>query len=166
MEKRTRPPLLVLDIPLGSAGELEFGTFVYLLGYPQAKKMVSTAIVSSPDYDNNHSFILDATLQKGISGGLVLAIRDGVPNFEFVGITKAISGKTEYAMVPDRKTYYSEWELYKPYDGKIYLEKRDLSDPGMTFAVGIETIKEFIEDNESSLINAGYQPEYFFKRSK
>lgn len=165
MEKRTRPPLLVLNVPRGKASELELGTFVYLLGFPQAKKMVSTAVVSSPDYDNNNSFILDATLQKGISGGLVLAIRDGVPNFEFVGITKAISGKSEYSIVPDRKVYLSEWELYKPYNGKIYLKKRDLSEPGMTFAVGIETILEFIEDNESILKKAGYLPEYFFRRN-
>jgi hypothetical protein len=164
MDKRTRPPLLVLDVPLGKAGELDFGTFVYLLGFPQAKKMVSTAIVSSPDYDNNYSFILDATLQKGISGGLVLGIRDGMPNFELVGITKAISGKTEYSLLPDRKAYLSEWELYKPYDGKIYLEKRDLSEPGMTFAIGIDTIMEFIEKNESSLTKMGYLPEKFFKR--
>ena len=165
MEKRTRPPLLVLNVPRGKASELDLGTFVYLLGFPQAKKMVSTAIVSSPDYDNNNSFILDATLQKGISGGLVLAIRDGVPNFEFVGITKAISGKSEYSLVPDRKVYLSEWELYKPYYGKIYLKKRDLSEPGMTYAVGMETILEFIEDNESILKKAGYLPEYFFRRN-
>ena len=164
LDKKNRPPLLVLDMPRGKAVDLEFGTFVYVLGFPQAKKMVSTAIVSSPDYDRQSSFILDATLQKGISGGLVVAIRDGIPNFELVGITKAISGSTQYTLVPDRKTQLSEWESYKPYEGKIYLEKRDLSEPGMTFAVGIETILEFIKDNESNLLNRGYLPENFFKR--
>ena len=99
--KRTSPSLVVLNVPLGKANYLDFGTFVYLLGYPLGRKMVSTAIVSSPNYDNNSSFILDATLQRGISGGLVLAIRGGVPNFELVGIIKAISGKTEYSVVPD-----------------------------------------------------------------
>jgi hypothetical protein len=164
MDKKIHPPLQVLNVPLGKASDLEFGTFVYLIGFPQAKKMVSTAIVSSPDYDKNYSFILDATLQRGISGGLVLAIRDGVPNFEFVGIIKAISGKSDYSMAPDRKDYLSEWDLYQPYKGKIYLEKRELSDPGMTFAVGIETILEFIEENESALMKEGYLPQYFFKK--
>jgi len=164
MDKKTRPPLLVLDTPLGKASDLQFSTFVYIIGFPQAKKMVSTAIVSSPDYDRQNSFILDATLQKGISGGLVLAIRDGVPNFEVVGITKAISGRTEYSLAPYRKAQLSEWDLYKPYKGEIYLEKRDLAEPGMTFAVGIETILEFIKKNESALLNAGYLSENFFKR--
>jgi hypothetical protein len=164
MDKKNRPPLMPLNTPLGKAAELEFGTFVYVMGFPQAKKMVSTAIVSSPDYDNNYSFILDATLQKGISGGLVLAIRDGVPNFELVGITKAISGSSEYSLVPDRKVYYSEWEIYKPYDGKVFLQKRDLSEPGMTFAVGIETILEFLKDNETNLLESGYFLEDFFIR--
>jgi len=165
MDKRSRPPLVVLETPIGKSEDLQFGTFVYVMGFPQAKKMVSTAMVSSPDYDNNYSFILDATLQKGISGGLVFAIRDGVPNFEFVGITKAISGTSEYTLVPDRKINFSEWELYKPYDGKLYLEKRDLSQPGMTFAVGIETILEFINDNENKLLKAGYFKDKFFERN-
>jgi hypothetical protein len=164
MDKKNLPPLLVLDTPIGKAEELEFGSFVYVMGFPQAKKMVSTAIVSSPDYDNNYSFILDATLQKGISGGLVLAIRDGVPNFEFVGITKAISGKSEYTLVPDRRIFLSEWEVNKTYNEKIYIEKRDLSEPGMTFAIGIETIIEFIKENEYELLKAGYSYEKFFKR--
>jgi hypothetical protein len=163
MDKRTRPPLKVLETPLGKAGELELGSFVYIMGFPQAKKMVSTSIVSSPNYDNNNSFILDATLQKGISGGLVLAIRDGVPNFELVGITKAISGKSEYSIVPERKMFLSEWELYKPYEGKVYLQKRDVAEPGMTFAIGIEAILEFISDSDDKLLKAGYLPENFFK---
>lgn len=166
MDKKSRPALLVLNTPLGRAGDLELGTFVYIMGFPQAKKMVSTAIVSSPNYDRNNSFILDAILQKGISGGLILAIRDGVPNFELVGITKAISGSTQYTIVPDQGAYYSEWEFHKPYNGKVFLEKRDFSDPGMTFAVGIETILEFINENETNLLKAGYLPENFFKRIK
>ena len=95
---------------------------------------------------------------------LVLAIRDGVPNFELVGITKAISGSSEYSLVPDRKMYLSEWEVYKPYDGKVFLQKRDLSEPGMTFAVGIETILDFLKENETNLLNSGYFLEYFFIR--
>jgi hypothetical protein len=164
MDKKTRPPLLVLDTPLGKARDLQFGTFVYIMGFPQAKKMVSTAIVSSPDYDRQSSFILDATLQKGISGGLVLAIRDGVPNFEVIGMIKAISGRTQYSLAPDRKTQISQWDLYKPYEDKIYLEKQELSEPGMTFAVGIEKIIEFIKNNEPALLKAGYLTEKFFKR--
>jgi hypothetical protein len=156
--------LLVLETPLGKANELEFGTFVYVMGFPQAKKMVSTAIVSSPNYDRQSSFILDATLQKGISGGLILAIRDGVPNFELVGIIKAISGTSQYSLVPDRQVQLSEWELYKPFSGEVFLQKRDLSEPGMTFAVGMETIMDFIKENESKLLNQGYLPENFFKR--
>jgi hypothetical protein len=164
MNTLTRPPpLIVMDIPLGRADYLEFGTFVYLLGYPQAKKMVSTALVSSPNYDNNSSFILDATLQRGISGGLVLAIRHDVPNFELVGIVKAISGKTDYSVVPENKDEISEWELHQPYNGEFYLEKRQLAEPGMTYVVGIETILKFIHDNESTLIEAGYIPDFFFK---
>ena len=163
INKRTNSSLKVFNRPLGKAKELQWGTFVYIAGFPQAKKMVSTAIVSNPNYDNNHSFVLDATLQKGISGGIVLALRDGPPNFELVGITKGISGKSEFQIVPEKDIPLTEWDLYKPYTGNIYLRKRDIPAPGMTFASGIESILSFINDKDSQLREKGYNPDQFFK---
>ena len=157
--------LKVFNRTLGKSKELQWGTFVYLAGFPQAKKMVSTAIVSNPDYDNNYSFILDATLQKGISGGIVLALRDGPPNFELVGIATGISGKSEFQIVPENNIPLSEWDLYKPYSGDLYLRKKDIPAPGMIFATGIENILSFIRDNELKLREKGYNPDRFFQRS-
>lgn len=164
IRRRMSAPLRVLTVTHGQASDLQWGSFVYILGFPQARKMVSTAIVSSPDYDDNHSFILDAALQKGISGGIVLALRDGVPNFEWVGMTKGISGKTEFQIVPDLNIYLSEWDLYKPYNGQIFLERRDIPAPGITYATGIETILDFMAENDRLIREKGYNPEMFFKQ--
>ncbi|MCK7529466.1 MAG: hypothetical protein MZV64_73895 [Ignavibacteriales bacterium] len=48
--------------------------------------MVTKAIVSNPSRDESGSFLVDAVVNNGMSGGLVLAIKDGVPNFEMVGM--------------------------------------------------------------------------------
>ena len=153
----------VLDIPRGEAGELDWGSFTYLLGFPRAKKMVSAAIVSNPNYDSEHSFILDASLQKGISGGLIIAIRDGVPHFELVGMAKGIAGRVEQILVPDRAMKVYDWQVEVPYDGDIFLRKQEIVEPGMIYAISIETILEFIKENEAGLKSQGYNTELFFK---
>jgi hypothetical protein len=128
--------------------------------------MISQAIVSNPNYDKHHSFILDAYLQKGISGGIVLAIRDGVPNFEIVGIAKGVSGKTEYLIVPEADDKPSAWELLKPYRGAIFQKKHEFIEPGMTFTISIESILAFIDDHEDELKDMGYNTELFLNRMK
>jgi hypothetical protein len=162
--RRFNEPPRVLDLPLGRAEELDWGNFVYILGFPLAKKMVSRAIVSSPNYDKNHSFILDASLQKGISGGIVLAIRDGVPNFEIVGIAKGVSGKSEYFVVPGLDDNPSDWELYEPYQGKVFRKKHEFIEPGMTFTISIESIVAFIDEYRDELLNMGYNTDLFLNR--
>ncbi len=164
INKRFNKPLRVLDITLGKAEELDWGDFVYILGFPLSKKMVSRAIVSSPNYDKNHSFILDAYLQKGISGGIVLAIRDGIPNLEFVGIARGVSGRTEYLVVPEIEDKPSVWELMKPYRGKIFRKKHEFIEPGMTYTISIESIMTFIDDHENELKDKGYNSKLFLNR--
>jgi hypothetical protein len=164
IDKRFNRPLRVLDVTLGKAEELDWGDFVYILGFPLSKKMVSRAIVSSPNYDKYHSFILDAYLQKGISGGIVLAIRDGIPNFEFVGIAKGVSGRTEYLMVPEIDDKPSAWEVLEPYRGKIFRKKHEFIEPGMTYTISIESILEFIDDHEDELKDMGYDAKLFLNR--
>jgi len=123
-ESKLYQPISVLNLPLGAAQELDWATFVYVIGFPRAKKMISSALVSSPNYDLDNSFILDGAMQKGISGGLVIALRDGLPNFEWVGMAIGISGKVQYALVPELQKYVNEWEIQGPYSGQIHVEKQ------------------------------------------
>jgi len=156
-------PIRVLTLKQGSARELDWATFVYIIGFPRAKKMVSSAIVSSPNYDYSHSFLLDGAVQKGISGGIVIALRDGVPNFEFVGMAVGISGKVQYALVPELQKYVSEWEIQGPYNGQIYVEKQEIPEPGMVYVRSIEAIRSFLYEKEDVLKEQGYDPARFFE---
>lgn len=152
----------VLEYPLGSAEDLNWGSFVYIIGYPRAKKMVSTATVSSPNYDRNYSFLIDASLQRGMSGGIVLAIRDGVPNFEIVGMTNAVSAETQYILQPEKDIDISEWDVHRPYTGDIYAHMHKSIYYGITYAISIEKIKRFMQNNKDLLLSKGYNIRSFF----
>ena len=163
LSANVKQPIPVINCKLGLSVELNWGCFVYMIGYPRAKKMISTAVVSSPNYDQRYSFLLDGSLQRGISGGLVLAIRDGVPNFELVGITNAVSSETQYFLQPEKDFDLSDWDLSRPYSGEIYARAYKSIYYGITYAIGIESILDFIRSREGILSALGYEVGWFFK---
>jgi len=146
----------VFGYPLGKARELEWGSFVYLFGYPMGFKMVTKGTVSSPNKDRQGSFLTDAVFNKGFSGGLVLGIRDGVPNFELVGIVKLVPGSSEYLLVPTREGEELEYDPRVPYTGNIYVDRRFNIRYGITQSIGIEAIAKFVEDNRALLARRGF----------
>ena len=79
----------VFDYKIGDSNELRWGDFVYVLGFPMHYKMLTTGVVSKTE-DESDYFMLDVNVNRGASGGIVLAIRDGIPNFELVGIISLV----------------------------------------------------------------------------
>jgi hypothetical protein len=154
LEPERRIP--VFSYPLGKARELEWGSFVYLFGYPMGLKMVTKGTVSSPNKDKQGAFLTDAVFNKGFSGGLVLGIRDGVPNFELVGIVRLVPGTSEYLLVPTREGEDLEYDSRVPYTGDIYVDRRLTIRYGITQSVGIEAIVKFVRDNSAMLARQGY----------
>ena len=146
----------VFMYPAGKAKELEWGTFVYLFGYPTGHKMVTKAIVSSPNKDRKGSFLLDAVLTPGFSGGIALAVRDGVPNFELVGLVQLVSGRTTYGLAPPAEEGTPEYDSGTPYAGDVYVQKRTEIEYGIVQAVPIETVLDFIESHRRALASRGY----------
>lgn len=152
--------LKVFDYPNGYAKELEWGSFVYIFGYPLNDKMISKAIVSSPNYDDRGSFLIDAVVNRGFSGGVVLAIRDGVPHFELVGIVQWMPQETNYFLAPQKSD--NEYSPFVAYKGDEYVEKQTNFIYGITKVIPIERIDSFVEDNRQILIDDGYHMEQFF----
>ncbi|MGA7837581.1 MAG: serine protease [Ignavibacteriaceae bacterium] len=152
----------VFPYPKGKAKDLEWGTFVYVFGYPMNYKMVSKAIVSSPNYDNKGSFLIDAVVNRGFSGGVVLSIRDGIPNFEFVGIIRAVPEEIHYVLQPEKLQNNIQYSSVVPYNGNAYaVEKEDLK-YGIAKVIPMELITEFLEKNASLLEQKGYILKNFF----
>ena len=149
-------PIPAFHYPLGSAKELGWGTFLYLFGYPSGYKMITKGIVSSPNKDRYGSFLIDAVFTRGFSGGICLAIRDGMPNFELVGLVKLVSAHASYVVTPGKDYVGVEDETSEPYTGSLYIERKTEIEYGITQAISAERVREFLEQNSDLLSGRGY----------
>jgi hypothetical protein len=150
------------NYPAGHANELEWGSFVYIFGYPMGNLMVTKGIVSNPKAGNLRSFTVDALLNKGFSGGLILAIRDGVPNFELVGMVKSISSRQNYFLKPEKELYEKHYSEVIPYTGGIYTGVGENINYGINYVISIEELKAFYQKNRDILVSQGYNLDHFF----
>lgn len=142
--------------PFGSARELGWGTFVYTFGFPSGFKMLTHGLVSSPNKDKTGSFLIDAAFSRGFSGGPILAIRDGSPNFELVGLVRMVSGHVTYVLTPQSNSGTIDYESGTPYAGEIFVERKTEIEYGVTQAAPVEQIREIIEENSNLLTGKGY----------
>ncbi len=147
----------VFPYPLGKSKELEWGTFVYLFGYPINYQMVTKAIVSSPNRDSEGSFLVDAVVNPGFSGGLVLAIRDGVPHFEMVGMVQWVPEEEEIFLAPQKLNGGKTYNAFFPYKGDIFPKQHKNIKYGITKIISVEAIKEFLYKNRLKLKSEGYE---------
>ncbi|GAB4368761.1 MAG: hypothetical protein Kow0042_10090 [Calditrichia bacterium] len=155
--EEVNPQLMpVFNYPFGKAKDLEWGSFVYMVGYPKGYQMITKGIVSQPNRDKSGSFIVDALFNKGFSGGIVLAIRDGVPNFELVGMASSVAADFEYLLYPQEDLGASSFDPHLPYQGEIFVKLNKVINYGITFVTSAEAILEFIKDNQSRLLEKGY----------
>jgi hypothetical protein len=146
----------VFDYPAGRSEELDWGSFVYIFGYPMGHKMVTKGIVSNPEDALSGSFIIDALFNRGFSGGIILAIKDGVPNFELVGMVKSVSASYDYILKPDQTTDENPYNTYIPYKGSSFIKRDETINYGITFTVSIEEIRKFLIANNNELRMLGY----------
>jgi hypothetical protein len=156
-------PLPEFKYPLGHARELEWGSFIYLFGYPSGYKMVTKGIVSSPNKDRTGAFLVDAVFTRGFSGGIALGIRDGVPNFELVGIVRAVSARSSYVLVPRPEAEMPDYDPTTPYVGEPYVEKKTEVESGIIQAIPIESVRDFVSSNAERLASKGYYVKRFLR---
>ncbi|MBU0473366.1 MAG: serine protease [Bacteroidetes bacterium] len=146
----------IFNFNFGNAKELKWGSFVYILGFPMHNKMVTSGIVSNPNYDNTGNFLVDALINRGSSGGLVLAIRGAAPNFELVGIVSSVPAEKRFVLTPNNPTRDINFLPGTQYIGEMTVEQLDGIKYGIGRIVSSEKVLEFIKKNESSLYKQGY----------
>lgn len=134
----------VLGVRRGDPSRLSWGSFVYVLGYPRGFPMVTRAIVSDPRRDRNNAFLLDGMFNRGISGGLVLAVRGDTEQLEWVGMAMASSAQHEYILLPEEGRV-EETGMLMPYDGRLHIERVMRIDYGITFSVPMTSIQRFMQ---------------------
>jgi S1-C subfamily serine protease len=148
--------------PLGNTKDLEWGSFVYIMGYPLGFPMITRGIVSSPQNISRGLFLIDAVFNHGFSGGLVLAVKDGVPNFEVVGIVKSASAQYENYLKPQMSSDKMIYNKNTPYKGILNVGVKESINYGITFSITIELIKKFYLKHRIKLLEKGYDFKQFF----
>ena len=146
----------VFNFPPGNAKDLEWGTFVYIFGYPMNYQMVTKALVSSPNRDRYGSFLVDAVVNPGYSGGVVLAIKDGIPNFELVGIVQWVPEEKRDLLTPQRRKNNNPYSNLIPYKGDVYVHRYSEIKYGIAKVISIERVKSFLSKNKEQLEEKGY----------
>jgi hypothetical protein len=126
--------------------------------------MVTKAIVSSPNGDSQGSFLVDAVVNPGFSGGLVLAIRDGVPHFEMVGMVQWVPEEEETFLAPKKLTSGKIYNTLIPYTGEIFPKNHKSIKYGITKIISAEAIMSFLTKHRIMLKSEGY--EIFLKSSE
>ncbi len=163
MEESIQIP--VFGYPLGKARELELGNFLYVLGYPLGNPMITQGLVSNPGRSKEGHFLIDALFNRGYSGGIVLAIRDGAPNFELMGIVKSVSAETYWELRPSNGHIDAQTVTERlPYTGPLFVENQTNIRYGITFTVPIELIIRFLKTHEPFLESKGFYLKDWLKK--
>jgi len=151
----------VMPFPVGKSSELNWGTFVYVMGFPKGHKMVESGIVSKSKKNKNGFFLTNTIFNRGISGGPVFAIRDGSSHFEWVGMASSSSVSDIFYLEPnvDKADAYSKLE---PYRGELLINKKKMINYGVTFSVPMEEIVRFVRSIEPELKRQGFGTQHFF----
>jgi hypothetical protein len=124
--------------------------------------MITRGIVSKPIQRNDDIFLIDASFNEGFSGGVVLAIKDGVPNFELVGLGKSASASYENILVPEEKEYEKRYNEDVPYEGEVYVTRKREVNYGITRAISSNAIVKFYNKNRKEMLEKGYNLDMIF----
>jgi S1-C subfamily serine protease len=152
------PTVSAFPYSFGTTADLEWGTFVYVLGYPRGHRMVTHGLVSLGRRPAQEGFFIDAGMGRGFSGGPVLAIRDELPHVELVGMARMMPGQTSFVLVPELSDAGVDFDPGVPYRGDAFIHRQTELHYGMARAISADAILQFLEQHRSTISEAGYLP--------
>lgn len=145
-----------LPISIGDPADLDWGSFVYIIGYPKGYPMITRGIVSDPRRNENDDFLTDALFNPGISGGMIMATRNNFRSFEWVGMTNTASADLKRSLVPD-PTKSNEYGSFEVYTDSVFVETQTQLVYGITQSIPIKRIIAFLEANENEIRKMGFR---------
>ncbi len=149
-EPLDRPRLNSLELPVGSSMDLDWTDEVYAIGFPLGVEMVTRAMISKSSQTGRRSMVLDASFNRGFSGGSIFAVRGDGSGMEWVGMISSASGERVDFLIPGSIND----DDYRPdteYRGTIYTRRTQQINYGITFAVGVDEIKDFYREHSNEL---------------
>lgn len=151
----------VYSCKAGKSEQLEWGSYLYLLGYPQGQLMITGGMASKPAVPGEQ-FIVDALFNEGFSGGIVLAMNYSSHVPEFVGFGRSVSARSEYILKPEKENYEFSYNPKIPYEGETFVRLRKDINYGITYVVPVEKVIDFYQKNRDFLIQKGFNLDSFF----
>lgn len=144
----------------GYARELGWGGILYIMGYPMGTLSLTRGLASPLSRRSSGEFTVDALLNKGFSGGPILAIRskDGIP--EPVGMVKTVSTLRKDLVRP--ATGAEQTPEWIPYRGESFVTGLEQVQYGLNVVVPMETIRAFYLQNRNALLKEGFDLDPFF----
>ncbi|MBL1214007.1 MAG: trypsin-like peptidase domain-containing protein [Ignavibacteriae bacterium] len=153
-----------LQFNYGNSDEIDWGNKVYIFGYPMNRKMITSGMVSLYESNPDDYFLIDAVFNRGMSGGVVMAVRDGAPNYEIVGMIKSSPADSKIVVKPfgiDDEYSNIPKGVFK---GKLKIEIEKEMKYGISKVISINAIKNFVAENSDLINDAGYQlPRFVFE---
>lgn len=147
--------LYPLSIRAGNSDFLQLGSLIYVLGFPKSYPIVTRGLASSSESWNDRFFVTDAIFNPGISGGLILASNDNFESFQWVGMASSSTVSRENILVPrPNEDTYSR--ITRPYSDSVYVAQKSRINYGITQAIPINQVKEFLREQRSLLERKGF----------
>ena len=124
--------------------------------------MITRGIVSNPNSDESGTFMIDALFNKGFSGGIILAARQGSTGFELVGMVRSAYSKKEYTLRPEKEIHEYTYNKNAPYSGEIHVGTNESINYGVTYVIPVEALRAFYRRCRTELLALGYNLDPFF----
>ncbi len=137
--------------PIAASGQIEWGDFVYVIGYPREVKQLTTGVVSEVTFLG--TFIVDAVARFGFSGGPVLVVRPGA-GLELAGIIRSVPANKIRIVAPPK--HLPTGQILNEQDlRELAAQEIDLIDYGTTYASSVDPIKKFLREARAELKQKG-----------
>lgn len=149
--------LQALAYPMGHAGDIQLGSFLYILGFPKGFPMITRGIASTKAMYPHRFFVTDALFNPGISGGLIISSKDHFESFEWIGMARSATASRETVLVPHPDKDQYKQGIIQPYDDIVFVEPKERISYGITQAIPIDEIRSFIENHRDIIEKNGFR---------
>ncbi|NOZ60895.1 MAG: serine protease [Calditrichaeota bacterium] len=140
--------------PFAQESDLKFGKEAYLIGYPKGFLFISRGLISPSPYPNK--FMVSAAFNRGFSGGIVLAFKEGKDSYVYLGMANSMAYDSQIVLVPDETLPRLDNFRDFPYTDNAYVKELKMVNYGLTFAIKANIIANFLEQERERLRRRGF----------
>jgi S1-C subfamily serine protease len=147
--------VLLQNFEMGESELIQSGSFLYILGFPKGYSSITRGIASTSEDWETRYFLTDALFNPGVSGGLVIASNNNFESFHWVGMAKSATATSEDLLVP-RPNSEKYGKAIEPYSDSIFVQHKTRIVYGLTQAIPIDQIKDFLQENQTVMRRNGF----------